>query len=397
MPRARIAIIGAGIMGCCTALFLARAGYRVSLFDKASRPMSGASRWNEGKIHLGYLYSADPGGATAAKLMAGGLAFRPLIEEFLGQSIAPAISLHDDSYLVHPESIVSAAQMERYFSFLDDQLATVDASSYLTRTRRTTRLSPNEVRTFASGAFSDGFRVPERSVNTLWIADRLERAVERNAGISFVPNFEVMDIATTAAQTTWTIDSGAQSSETFDFIVNCAWDGLLAIDRMVGLEPEATWSHRYRASLFIGTKEPVDFPSVVLAIGPFGDVKNYDGRHFYLSWYPAGLLAEGQDIRPPKVDLPDSPERIIEAVKSALLDRLPAVRAIFDSAERTLVGGGWVFARGQGSLSDPTSSLHRRDRFGIRSRGSYFSVDTGKYSTAPWLAHDLAQRIISQI
>ena len=55
--------------------------------------------------------------------------------------------------------------------------------------------------------------------------------------------------------------------------------------------------------------------------------------------------------------------------------------------------GGWVFAAGQGRLSDPQATLHRRSDFGITRLGSYISVDTGKYSTAPWLARRLADTL----
>jgi hypothetical protein len=54
------------------------------------------------------------------------------------------------------------------------------------------------------------------------------------------------------------------------------------------------------------------------------------------------------------------------------------------------VEGGWVFAAGGGNLSDPDSALHRRADFGITRRGGYVSLDTGKYSTAPWLARHIA-------
>ena len=67
--------------------------------------------------------------------------------------------------------------------------------------------------------------------------------------------------------------------------------------------------------------------------------------------------------------------------------------ACVDGAESIRLEGGWVFAMGQGALSDPGSGLHRRDRFGIRQAGRYFSVDTGKYSTAPALAREVADRI----
>ena len=56
--------------------------------------------------------------------------------------------------------------------------------------------------------------------------------------------------------------------------------------------------------------------------------------------------------------------------------------------------GGWVYAAGQGALSDPASSLHRRNEFGIVRLGSYISVDTGKYSTAPWMARKIADSVM---
>ena len=78
-----VAVLGAGIMGCCAALRLARAGCTVTLVDQATAPMSGASRWNEGKIHLGFLYARDSSGRTAAELLPGGLAFKALVEELI--------------------------------------------------------------------------------------------------------------------------------------------------------------------------------------------------------------------------------------------------------------------------------------------------------------------------
>src|SRR5688572_13211108 len=102
----RVAVLGAGIMGCSTALFLARRGIKVVVFDSEPAPFSGASRWNEGKIHLGYLYSASPSLDTARLMLPGGLAFKRLVEELIGRSIAPITSGEDDTYLVHRESVV---------------------------------------------------------------------------------------------------------------------------------------------------------------------------------------------------------------------------------------------------------------------------------------------------
>ena len=48
----RIAILGAGNAGVCTALELASRGHAVDLYDENSQVITRASQNNEGKIHL---------------------------------------------------------------------------------------------------------------------------------------------------------------------------------------------------------------------------------------------------------------------------------------------------------------------------------------------------------
>jgi hypothetical protein len=52
-----------------------------------------------------------------------------------------------------------------------------------------------------------------------------------------------------------------------------------------------------------------------------------------------------------------------------------------------------VYAVGEGSLADRASTLHQRDRFGVVRDGGYISVDTAKYSLAPWIAARVAESI----
>src|SRR3989338_8897695 len=101
----RIAVLGSGIMGSSTALFLARRGAAVALFDAANKPFSAASRWNEGKIHLGFLYSADRSLHTARRILPGGLAFKPLLENLIGCSLDSVTTSTDDIYLCHRMSV----------------------------------------------------------------------------------------------------------------------------------------------------------------------------------------------------------------------------------------------------------------------------------------------------
>jgi hypothetical protein len=96
MKDVRIAILGGGILGTCTALELARRGRRSTLFEGQSSLLQGASRWNEGKIHLGFLYAGDPTLRTAQRLIPGGLAFAGLVERLIQRSLDEFVTEEDD-------------------------------------------------------------------------------------------------------------------------------------------------------------------------------------------------------------------------------------------------------------------------------------------------------------
>ncbi len=398
--RGRMAILGAGIMGSSLAITMARKGYAVSLFDKENEPLACASRWNEGKIHLGYLYGADPSMQTARHLISGGLCFGALVSELIETDLKAHTTSSDDLYLVHRDSVVDADTLRTTFERVDALLQShPDAPSYLVdvSAARVKRLSKGELANInGSEKIVAAFQVPERSVNTRWIADRLCDAIRAEPNISLRMAAKVC--ATTpidGVDGPWLVAVEGEKNETFDVVVNCLWEGRLAIDRTAGLEPVPGWSHRYRLCLFGRTKRSVDVPCAVVALGPFGDIKNYDGCNFYISWYPSGLLAETSAL---SIEMPkalDAAERhqFINDVRARITELVPAVSSMFDYAQELEVRGGFVFAQGRGSLSDPKATIHRRDQFGVNRLGGYISVDTGKYSTAPWLADRLAKQI----
>jgi hypothetical protein len=398
----RIAILGAGMMGASTALFLARGGAHVTLFDAASIPLAGASRWNEGKIHLGHLYAADPTLRTAERLLPGGLAFKRLTERLIGGPIDHAVSAADDLYLVHRASVVDAEAVGRYYDAVTALAAAhPDAADYLTPVHdaRVQRLTRAELEATCNTAFiTAGYRVPERSVATGWIADRLVQALDAEPHIELRLGTTVTGVATGThgLRGPLSVRTGAAAEGPFDVVVNALWEARLAVDASLGLAAPPTWSHRFRVSVFLRTTRPVVVPSAVVATGPFGDAKNYNGRDLYLSWYATGLLAEGHGVAPP------APPALDEAARARLADDvltrlgavLPWVTSLASITETRRVAGGWVYAEGRGPLDDARSTLHRRDRVGIRRDGQYVSVDTGKYSIAPWLARTIADDLL---
>ena len=388
-------------MGSCLSLFLARKGIDVTLFDVERAPMSGVSRWNEGKIHLGYLYSADPSLRTARHVLPGGIAFSRLVSDLLGESLQEATTAEDDLYLVHKDSVVEVDGVRHYLDAVSELIREQpNPRDYLCDASgaRAHSLSRAELEAIAdTGKIVAGFRVPERSVRTGWIADRICDALASEPRISLSMGVRVTSATPLGpVDGPWRVRGDVGVDETFDVVFNALWHGRLAIDRSAGLAPEGEWSNRYRVSIFARTSRPIDVPNAVAVVGPFGDVKNYNGRDFYLSWYPAGLLSESTAVLPEQPSPLTMQEklRLVERVGEGLKTIMPGAGEILANTEDMVVEGGFVFAIGQGSIADPRSSLHRRDRFGVQRRGRYFSVDTGKYSTAPWLAKVLAGEIV---
>jgi glycine/D-amino acid oxidase-like deaminating enzyme len=399
MTAPHVAVLGAGILGSSLSIFLARRGARVTLYDKADEPMAAASRWNEGKIHLGYLYGADPSLRTAAHMLPGGLAFASLVSQLIEAPVRATTS--DDTFLIHRDSVVDADRARAQFEAVSRLVREhPDAGSYLVDVSdaHVADLSPRELAAVAGDDIIAGYRVPERSVHTRWLADRLVGAVAAEDRITVRPGSTV--VAATpmdGSDGPWEVRCADGGRDAYDVVVNALWSGRLPVDVTARLDPEPPWSHRYRLCVFARTRSELDIPSALVAVGPFGDVKNYDGRDFYLSWYPSGLVAEGEDLELAEPEPLTGPARegFIAGVRTGLGAHVPGIARVFDDAEELVIGGGFVFARGTGSIGDRASSLHTRDRFGVRRRGSYYSVDTGKYSTAPWMAQRLAAEITS--
>lgn len=71
----------------------------------------------------------------------------------------------------------------------------------------------------------------------------------------------------------------------------------------------------------------------------------------------------------------------------ALSALLPGVSDIRDRAEEVAVQGGWVYAQARGSLDDPASSLHTRDRLGVK----WFGTGPTSLSHSPTICSTISR------
>ncbi|PLW70564.1 hypothetical protein C0039_00060 [Pseudohalioglobus lutimaris] len=387
-------------MGTCTALLLARKGADVTLYEARPQILLGASRWNEGKIHLGYLYSGDASLQTAKQIITGGLQFRPLIEQIIGTTLND-ITQEDDLYLVHRDSVVTPDHVNQYFGNLTRLLHDhPDKEKYwgsITSTK-TERLSRVELEKLSNPEYVDaGFVSPERSVCTQSIADSLSAAVYAEPGIEVRTSSKVLGAKRFDESTglSYLVET-TSDAEKFFHVVNCLWEGRPKVDASIGVNNLSQPSLRYRCSLFVETSRQIKVPSAVICTGPFGDIKSYNPKKFYLSWYESGLVTSTTDVlNAVSPSLSDTEKGAIsETTLTSIGSVIPASRRLMEASTRISVEGGWVFANGRGLLSDPNSSLHRRDQVGIHRTGNWYSVDTGKYSMAPWLALHVSHEIL---
>ncbi len=390
------------MLGACTALELARRGQAVTLVDRAHDIMQRASRWNEGKIHLGFLYPGDPSFNTAIRLIPGALAFTGIVERLTGCRL-DGLASDDDVYLVHRDSVVDARAFDAYANtiagMIRDAAPGTDDARYLTPlpNARVHRLSASELADVTtSDEIVAGFRVPERSVSTVPVADSIAGAVRAEPLIDVRTGVEVRAVRRRDDGRFDVIVDAADGGFTrYDVVVNALWEGRPAVDATLGIMPPAPWSHRFRAAIY-GKASAFALASATVCTGPFGDVKQYADGRMYLSWYDAGLLAQGSELAPPCSESGSSAgalDRVRIGTLAALAKFFPEIARLVASAESIEVHAGWVYAIGRGSLSDRTSALHRRDQFVLTADRGYISIDTGKYSIAPWLAERVALTI----
>jgi glycine/D-amino acid oxidase-like deaminating enzyme len=402
----RVAIIGGGLTGACAALELAERGCSVDILEAGSTLVSKASFWNEGKIHLGFVYAKDASGKTARTMIRGALQFRPLMCRWIDSASIDAALSTPFHYAVHRDGMLQATAVRAHFARVKDLFEAerrLPGRSYLAPVegplwRRLDERQRNEV--YEGTLIEDAYLTGERSIDPRRVAGEITKAVDRAVHIDALTGATVtaVSIGDKGRVTVCFTRDGHGHRETYDQVVNASWQNRLAIDATAGLNVSRRVIHRYKVALhetraYAGPA----MPSTTFIVGCFGDTVSFADRT-YLSWYPSGHILTSTSLRPPAhpPDVVPFDEGAMIASTTRELSRLiPSHRRhLQDAARRWLVGGGYITAWGSTGIEDPTSRLHERYQVGITSHGPYHSVDTGKYTLAPLLAHETCARVL---
>ena len=405
MAKGQVVVLGAGIQGVCTALALHKQKYAVMLIDQAPDCMLRASLVNEGRVHLGLLYASDESSKTSRLMLRAALQFAPLLEGWVGEGIDWAsIKSNPLTYIILPNSMHPPEHVLARYEQLDQDYKAcfrTASANYLGETPETLwqeapvpgGLNPD----FAAAAVA----TPEVAIDRMKFREIMRVAIRDADGIEPLYQHRVESVSrapggfrvegTTLDKTRW--------QRKADLVVNCLWEGRLKIDQHLGIVPQRPWVYRLKYQVLGDLPANLStLGSFSFVQGPFGDiVTNPHDSSAYLSWYPTCLQGWCTDITTPP-SWEDACNGIVDATTAHSIAEptLEALDVIIPGAGRCRVDqvtAGIIFCWGKTDIDDPDSELHSRHTVGVQAHDGYFSVNTGKFTTAPLFAHQLLDMV----
>lgn len=402
----RVAVLGAGLQGVCTALELALNGVEVDLYEKNDRAVAGASSRNEGKLHLGYVYANDPSLRTARTMARGAVAFERLMRRWLGDAIDTVPVSAPFYYALHRDSLLKESEIDAHLqaahAIVMEEIGDGPVDYFGSNCREMpARLSESECREiFHEHCVTAAYRTREIGIDPETLASLIRTRLVDQPRVCCHFGTNVSAVSLPNGQATVECQGEARTSRTaYDHVVNTLWDGRLAIDRSVGIKPPRRWLYRIKHYVRLPCFDDVrSLPTTTVVLGPFGDIVIYDNGEAFLSWYPAGMKGLSSELSPPPwpLDLePAASLRVRDETLKGLATIVPAVAELSPEAiESCRTKGGIIFAWGSTDIPDIASGLHERYAVGPQSYGRYHSIDTGKLTMAPYFAKTVADHIL---
>ncbi|HKY74264.1 MAG TPA: FAD-dependent oxidoreductase [Patescibacteria group bacterium] len=401
MKKLRIAVIGGGLTGCCSAASLHDIAEEITVFESDPLLMDEASFYNEGRIHLGYTYGMDKSLDTVRLMAKTAVVFEKLLVRWFGSEISKVPRSSPFNYTVHKNGLMNGDEYANHARRVgeivrgvlekDDTCFGVDLKKMPHKLSSAYMSSHYDINNIISA-----FETNEISVDPEAIAEIIRKNILKIPRVNVRPQSEVLRIHVDGSKYKIEVrtTNSKPSTETFDCVINASGRDLLRLDAFLGLKPPEDPLFRLKYLIRTKTKD-IDLPSSSVVLGMFGEVVSFED-YMTLAWYPAGRLDWYQGLAPKKAEpiLKEEPAATnlkAEIVRglSTIVPKLKNMR--FDNSE---LKGNWIFAPGTSDVNNPKSRLHKRTDVGIRQVGNYFSIDPGKYTTAPYFANELAKRFL---
>ena len=396
-------VLGGGIQGCCLSIMLKKHGYDVKIIDKSADIFNRASLNQEGKIHMGFNYGLDSSLKTGKKLMLDALHFAPYLEYLIGEKLPwEKFRSLNFNYLVAKDSLLSPEQVESYFQTLQTIYQSFLENTNLTylgkRPKRLFRRTPIPSQ-LNPDFFQACFATEEVALHPESLKEIIKAKV-LSENISLCLNQYIADVKKTPtgfAVKTYSKEV-VQRFES-DLVFNCLWEGKLFLDKKIGIKIEKNLNMRIKFGIITMTQTSLhNLPSFTIIQGPYGDHVNYpQSNQSYFCWYHSSMKGMIVDQIMPSSweracegDVPNSLETNLVRENFSHFNRLIPALSNFQGS---VIKAGVIVAKGHQDIHKLKSSLHERNENPITKNNGFFSISTGKFTSAPHNAY-LLEKIL---
>jgi glycine/D-amino acid oxidase-like deaminating enzyme len=399
-----ITILGSGIQGLCSAFALNEKGFNVTIVEKETELFNKTSRNQEGRVHMGFTYGLDRSGVTGEDVMNNSLHFSGLLEQWLGRIDWNEYLMPKGYYLVDKTSMLSTDELNSYYEKLQNIYSEILSNNpqltyFGKRPTSIFKKLKNIPRSMSHQHLDTVFITEERIVEMFYLRDLLLKKLNQT-NIHIVTNTEVERIERDSSG--FSIIAKTNNEETVlhgDIVVNCLWNNRLQIDKTLGISTLDEPLYRFKVGI-LGTVDEL-VPTCSITTGVYGNISpRLDKRHAYISWHKdcmKELTTNG--CTPPAWESSfseyknfDPNEDWIKCTIENLIEYVPALK----SFKPTMLLPGIICSAGKSDIGDKNSNVHKRGaHMGVYEFDDYYTVDTGKFCSAPYFAHVLADKVVA--
>ena len=390
----KVGILGAGLQGCCMALLFNKLGYDVTLIDQATDIMTRASANQEGKIHMGFVYSNDTSFETGKKMMLSALHFSHCIEYLLDYKINwGELKSTKFIYLVPHDSLVSNDKLEEYFNKLQDlYIKILTDEPYLSYLGEKPEKIfhkipvPNDVdNTF----FKYCFQTEEVAISQNVLKDHIKNTLI-SKGVKLNLNECILNV-NRSSNIRFNVKTNKNIYQ-YEKVVNCLWENQRIIDQQLNVESKNENNLRLKFGIISKhIDELKTMPSMTIVNGPYGDYVNFQchkDKKMYFSWYPISMygMVVNQDV-PNEWTMICKGDINNDLLEYQLKTQLNKFQQLFSRQfkfDSPKLIAGIIVATGKEDINYLESKLHQRNDNPIFYQDGYYSISTGKFTSAPY-------------
>jgi hypothetical protein len=353
---------------------------------------------------MGFTYGLDRSGETGRLMMRSALDFSRTMERWFGKIDWDSMLLDKGYYLLHKtESLLQEDELVAYYDDLQRYYTSIldsESSYFGKRPKKIFEVLPTIPDGVSPKLVSRVIKTEERIVEMFKFRDVIVENVKKR-NIKVLTDTEVVGVRHEGSK--FAVDvitkNGDKEQLKGDVVVNCLWNNRIAIDKTIGLDTVEDPLYRFKIGIFGKVSTPVLNCSIIS--GAFGNISpRMDNDYAYISWHTdcmQGMTTDG--VTPKEWEAYFAKDQSKELTAKWVSD---AVRHIseFVPAAATFkpikLLPGVICSAGKTDIGDKTSAVHRRAcQMGIYGSDGYFSVNTGKFSSAPLLAVELLNKIES--